>query len=83
MQRNVVQIFVKPQQGVCGQGKYGKYSGSTHLRKCILGKRDTEIFEKVSSYKKVLSLNEFHFQGSHAKLFSKFLDNFLSKTKFS
>ena len=37
------------------------YSGITHLRKCILRKRDTGIFEIVSIYKKVSSLNEFHF----------------------
>ena len=38
-----------------------QYSRILHLRKYILRKRATESFEKVSSYKKVLSLNEPHF----------------------
>ena len=32
-----------------------------HLKKCIFGKQATEIFEKVSIYTKVLSLNELDF----------------------
>ena len=38
------------------------YSGILHMRKCIVRKQDTKNFEEVSVYKKVLSLNEFHFQ---------------------
>ena len=40
--------------------KWNQYSRILHLRKCILRKRDTEYFEKVSVFKKVSSLNEFH-----------------------
>ena len=37
------------------------YSGIPHLRKCMLRNRYTEIFEKVSIFKKMLSLKELHF----------------------
>ena len=49
-----------------------EYSGIPHLRKCILRKRDTEIFEKVSIYKKVLSLNKLHFL-LHSLILIKFI----------
>ena len=35
--------------------------GDPAFKNCILRKGDTENFENVSIYKKVLSLNEFHF----------------------
>ena len=49
-----------------------KYSGIPHLRNCILRKRDTEIFEKVSIYKKVLNLMNFYFLYTYAsKVYKK------------
>ena len=54
-----------------------KHSHLTYGRKHIQGdlkKRDTEIFEEVSIYEKILSQNEFHFL-MHSMILQLNLDN--------